>query len=41
MFDAHGVELAKSVAERFEVTYEAKQFAGVDTFFCDTKSDLI
>ncbi|WP_372385756.1 alpha/beta hydrolase [Vibrio sp. BS-M-Sm-2] len=37
MFDAHGVELAKSVAERFEVTYEAKQFAGVDTFFVTPK----
>ncbi|MGF1852631.1 alpha/beta hydrolase [Vibrio gigantis] len=37
MFDVHGVELAKSVAERFEVTYEAKQFAGVDTFFVTPK----
>ncbi len=37
MFDAPGVELAKSVAERFEVTYEAKQFAGVDTFFVTPK----
>ena len=37
MFDAPGVELAKSVAERFEVTYEAKKFAGVDTFFVTPK----
>lgn len=37
MFDAPGVELAKSVAERFEVTYEAKPFAGVDTFFVTPK----
>lgn len=33
IFDAVGIEQAQQAAERLNVTYEAKQFAGVDTFF--------
>ncbi|GEK14214.1 alpha/beta hydrolase [Aliivibrio fischeri] len=37
-FDAPGIVLAKSAAERFDVSYEAKKFAGVDTFFVTPKN---
>jgi acetyl esterase/lipase len=36
-FDAPGIEIAHQALERLEVTYEAKQFAGVDTFFVTPK----
>ncbi|MBM7035281.1 alpha/beta hydrolase [Vibrio ulleungensis] len=32
-FDASGNEMAHAALERLNVTYEAKQYAGVDTFF--------
>jgi len=32
-FDVPGIALAQEAGERFGVTYEAKQIAGVDTFF--------
>lgn len=37
-FDAPGIEIAQQALERLEVTYEAKQFAGVDTFFVTPKN---
>lgn len=36
-FDAPGIEISHQVVSRFEVSYEAKQFAGVDTFFVTPK----
>jgi len=38
LFDAPGIEMAQQVLERLEVEYEAKQFAGVDTFFVTPKN---
>ncbi|CAM4161558.1 alpha/beta hydrolase [Vibrio neonatus] len=36
-FDAPGIEVTRQALERLQVTYEAKQFAGVDTFFVTPK----
>ncbi|GAB3527256.1 alpha/beta hydrolase [Photobacterium alginatilyticum] len=36
-YDQPGIELARSALERLGVTYEAKIFAGVDTFFVSPK----
>ncbi|PTO89146.1 alpha/beta hydrolase [Vibrio sp. 10N.286.48.B8] len=38
VFDTPGMEIAQEALERLEVTYEAKQFAGVDTFFVTPKN---
>ncbi|MGF1716523.1 alpha/beta hydrolase [Photobacterium chitinilyticum] len=37
-FDRAGIELARGALERLGVTYEAKTFAGVDTFFVSPKN---
>ncbi|WP_061037979.1 alpha/beta hydrolase [Vibrio coralliirubri] len=37
-FDAPGIKVAQQALERLDVTYEAKQFAGVDTFFVTPKN---
>ncbi|KOO13964.1 esterase [Vibrio xuii] len=37
-FDVHGIEVAHKALERMGVTFEAKQFAGVDTFFVTPKN---
>ncbi|MGR5095661.1 alpha/beta hydrolase [Vibrio maritimus] len=37
-FDVAGIKMAQQALERLEVTYEAKQFAGVDTFFVTPKN---
>ncbi|WP_133151517.1 alpha/beta hydrolase fold domain-containing protein, partial [Vibrio breoganii] len=38
MFDAPGIAIAVEAAERLEVTYESRKFAGVDTFIVTPKS---
>ncbi|WP_394246456.1 alpha/beta hydrolase [Vibrio profundi] len=37
-FDASGIDVAHQAMERLGVTYETKQFAGVDTFFVSPKN---
>ncbi|MEZ9328991.1 alpha/beta hydrolase, partial [Vibrio breoganii] len=38
MFDAPGIAIAVEAAERLEVTYESRKFAGVDTFIVTPKT---
>ncbi|WP_236798251.1 hypothetical protein [Aliivibrio fischeri] len=37
-FDAPGIKMAQQGLERLDVTYEVKQFAGVETFFVTPKN---